>query len=146
MPSGPFEDRLRGPWFGKQLQLTARLVKFLFLPALSDQALVSHVLVEKIHGVVDCLHLLYHDGPAWKFLRNVVQNSLAMILSLVQNHIQILQASQYSLQHFFAFFDRTWTWIQICMVTGTHFANACFQLFTLEECNENGFVQFVTLK
>lgn len=56
-------------------------------PALADHALLRDVHVEQIHRVVNRFHLLDHDRPTRKFLGDIVQNALTMILRLVQNHV-----------------------------------------------------------
>ena len=115
-------------------------------PAFTNQALVSDVHVEQVHCVINRFHLLNHDGPTWKFLGNIVQDTLTMILRLIQNHVQILQTCQDALQHFIALFWCVGARIQIGMVTGADFLDATFQLITLEESNKDGFVKLVTLK
>ena len=54
-------------------------------PALGDQAVVGHIKVTHVQGVVDGLDLLDLDDPGAQLFLSTHQDSHAVILGLVQN-------------------------------------------------------------
>lgn len=54
-------------------------------PHFSNQALLGHVDVAQVQGVVNRLHLPHFDEPDTDVFSSCLQNPLAMILSLVQH-------------------------------------------------------------
>ena len=54
-------------------------------PDLRNQALLSHIDVAQVQGVVDGLHLPHFDKPDTGVLGSCLQNPLAVILRLIQN-------------------------------------------------------------
>lgn len=54
-------------------------------PDFSNQALLCHIDIAQIQGMVDGLHLAYFDEPHTDIFSGRLQNPLAMILCLVQH-------------------------------------------------------------
>lgn len=54
-------------------------------PDLCDQALLGHVDVAQVQGVVDGLHLAHLDEPDTDVLSSCLQDPLAVILCLIEN-------------------------------------------------------------
>jgi hypothetical protein len=70
---------------------------------------------------------------------------MSMILSLIQNGIQILYTSHDSNCHFTTVKWCFWAWIKGPSKPLTNLFNSCFKLFSLEEDDENGFVDLFSL-
>lgn len=54
-------------------------------PDFSNQALLGHVNVTQVQGMVDSLHLPHFDEPDADIFSSCLQDSLAMVLRLVQH-------------------------------------------------------------
>ena len=54
-------------------------------PDFSNQALLCHIDIAQIQGMVDSLHLAYFDEPDTDIFSGCLQHPLAMILCLVQH-------------------------------------------------------------
>lgn len=114
-------------------------------PALPDKALLGNVHVEQVEGVVDGLHFPHHDAPVLQLFGNINQDALAMVLSLVQHQIQILQAGPDPVHHLVPFGACVGTRIEGGVETAADFFYAGLELFALEEGGEDGLVHFISL-
>lgn len=115
-------------------------------PALADQALLTHVHVEHVQSVINRLDFLHVNDPLRQLLQDAQQDAIALILGLIDDHVQVLEANLNSLQHVFAFFVVIRAWIQTRMVTGANLLDARLQLFALKEGDENVLVDLLALK
>lgn len=68
-----------------------------------------------------------------------------MILGLAENSVQILDASHYTHGHFTAIGWCLWAWIQCCPESFAYFLDTGLQLIALEEDDEHGLEDLVTL-
>lgn len=69
-----------------------------------------------------------------------------MVLRLIENHVEVLEASHDAFEHLVALLADAWAWIERRVEASANFLDAVLELFTLEEGGEDGLVEIVALK
>lgn len=115
-------------------------------PALADQALLTHVHVEHVQSVINRLDFLHVNDPLRQLLQDAHQDAIALILRLIDDHVQVLKTNLNAFQHVFAFFVVIRARIQTRMVTGANLLDTRLQLFALKEGDEDVLVDLLALR
>lgn len=115
-------------------------------PALADQTFLRNVHVEHVHDVINRLHFVHHDDPLGQILGDGDQNSLSLVLRLIDDHVQIFQAHLNTFQHVRTFVIVVGARIQAGVIALANFLDAALQLLALEEGDEDVFVDIFVLK
>jgi len=96
--------------------------------------------------MVDRFDLADLDEPVLQVLSGCDQHSMTMILGLAQNGVQVLDSCHDAHCHLATIGRCFWARIECCAETFANLLNASLQLVTLEEDDEDRFVDVVTLK
>lgn len=115
-------------------------------PTFGDETLLGHVQVEQVERVVNRFDFADLHEPVLEVLGGSDQHAVTMVLRLSQDGVQVLDSCHDAHRHFATIGRRLRARIQSGAESFANLLHASLQLVALEEDDENGFVDVVTLE